>query len=126
MLCGVLLATAVAALHGGAVLLMLVGGLAAVRRPALLRVWVPVALAVLAVNLAGVPCPLTELEQSLRVAAGEARYAGGFLEHYVLSTLGLRQAAGGVQLGIYAVAVLPNLLACALLAGQRVGRARTA
>lgn len=99
---------------------MLAGGLLGLRRPALLRVWVPVSLGVLAVNLAGVPCPLTELEQSLRVAAGQGRHAGGFLEHYVLAPAGLRQSAAGVQAGIYAVALLPNLLACALLARRRV------
>jgi hypothetical protein len=118
----VLLATAVAVLHGAVVALMVTGGLLGLRRPALLRVHAPVALAVLAVNLAGLACPLTELEQALRAAAGEARYAGGFLEHYVLQPLGLRQSAAGVQLGIYAVAVLPNALAYGLLARRRVLR----
>lgn len=117
-----LLASGIAALHAGCVLVMLAGGLVGLRRPAVLRVWVPVALGVLAVNLSGLPCPLTELEQSLRVAAGEGRYAGGFLEHYVLAPAGLRQSAVGVQAGIYAVALLPNVLACALLARSRVGR----
>lgn len=117
-----LLAPAVALLHGAVVVLLVAGGLLGLRRPRLLRVHAPVALAVLAVNLAGLACPLTELEQALRVAAGEARYAGGFLEHYVLQPLGLRQAAPGVQLGIYAVAALPNALAYGLLARRRVLR----
>lgn len=118
-----LLATAVALLHGGAVLLMVTGGLAGLRWPGLLRVHAPVALAVLAVNLAGTACPLTELEQALRVGAGEGRYAGGFLDHYVLSPSGLVQSATPVQLGIYATAVLPNALAYGLLARRRLARA---
>ncbi len=117
-----LLACAVALLHAGAVLLMVTGGLAGLRWPGLLRVHAPVALAVLAVNLAGTACPLTELEQALRVWAGEARYAGGFLDHYVLSPLGLVQSETRVQRGIYAVAVLPNALAYGLLAHRRAGR----
>ena len=117
-----LLASAVALVHASAVLLMITGGLVGLGRPALLRVHVPVALAVLAVNLAGVACPLTELEQALRVQAGEARYAGGFLDHYVLSPLGLVQSETRVQVGIYAVAVLPNVLAYGLLARRRAVR----
>ena len=120
-----LLASAVALVHAGVVLLMVAGGLVGLRRPALLRVHAPVALAVLAVNLAGTACPLTELEQALRVWAGEGRYAGGFLDHYVLSPLGLVQSEPRVQLGIYAVAVLPNVLAYGLLARRRAVRVAT-
>lgn len=29
-------------------------------------------------------CPLTPIEQGLRVAAGDAGYSGGFIEHYLL------------------------------------------
>ncbi|HVN41123.1 MAG TPA: DUF2784 domain-containing protein [Myxococcota bacterium] len=39
------------------------------------------------VELSGGICPLTPLENSLRRAAGEAGYEGGFLEHYLLPIL---------------------------------------
>jgi hypothetical protein len=32
---------------------------------------------------AGVPCPLTSLEDSLRAAAGEATYSGAFMAHWL-------------------------------------------
>ena len=32
-------------------------------------------------------CPLTPWEQRLRLAAGEAGYSGGFVEHYLLPVL---------------------------------------
>jgi len=35
------------------------------------------------VNLMGWTCPLTPLEKKLRAHAGEAGYAGGFIQHYV-------------------------------------------
>ncbi len=35
------------------------------------------------VNLMGWTCPLTPLEQKLRARAGQAGYAGGFIQHYV-------------------------------------------
>ncbi len=60
---------------GGGFLLLLDRAWAWVHVPAVL--WSSV------VNLLGWTCPLTPLEQSLRVRAGEAGYAGGFVEHYV-------------------------------------------
>jgi len=35
------------------------------------------------VNLAGWICPLTPLENSLRMAAGQSGYPDGFVEHYI-------------------------------------------
>ncbi len=39
------------------------------------------------VETSGQICPLTPLENHLRHLAGEAGYAGGFLDHYVVSLL---------------------------------------
>jgi hypothetical protein len=111
----VLLANAVAFLHGAAVLFMLTGALLAVRWPRLVLLHAPVALAVLAVNLAGADCPLTDLELALRERAGEPAYDGGFLGHYVFAPLGLDVRAAGVQVGVYAAALGLNALGYALL-----------
>jgi hypothetical protein len=116
----VLLADVVALVHGAAVLLMLVGALLALRRRWVLYVHAPVSLAILAVNLAGAPCPLTELELALRARAGEPGYTGGFLGHYVVQPLGLEVHGTGVQLGIYTVALLPNVVGYGLLAARAV------
>lgn len=119
-----LLADAVALLHGAAVLFMLTGALLAVRWPRLVLLHVPVALAILAVNLAGADCPLTDLELALRERAGERAYDGGFLGHYVFAPLGLDVRATGVQVGIYAVALGLNALGYALLVGATSRRSR--
>jgi hypothetical protein len=100
----VLLAGGVAVLHGAAVLFMLTGALVAVRRPWLLVVHAPVALAILAVNLAGADCPLTTLELDLRERAGAPAYGDGFLGHHVFAPLGLDVAATATQVGLYATA----------------------
>ena len=117
-----LLADVVAALHAAAVLFMLTGALLALRWPRLLWVHVPVSLAILAVNLAGADCPLTDLELWLRAHAGADPYQGGFLGHYVFDPLGLDAAATGTQVGVYAVAFGLNALGYGLLvARQRRG-----
>jgi hypothetical protein len=111
----VLLADAVAVVLGAAVVLMLTGAVVALWRPRVLWVHVPVSLAILAVNRAGAPCPLTELELWLRSEVGGAVYDGGYLGHYVFSPMGLDVASPSVQAGVYTVAVVPNALAFALL-----------
>ena len=39
------------------------------------------------IELTGRICPLTPLENALRAAGGEAGYAGGFIEHYLLAAI---------------------------------------
>jgi len=112
----VLLADAVAVVHGAAVVLMLTGAVIALWRPRVLWVHLPVSLAILAVNRAGQPCPLTELELWLRSEAGGVAYDGGYLGHYVLSPMGLDVASPSAQVGIYTVAIVPNAVAFGLLA----------
>ncbi|MDT0276241.1 DUF2784 domain-containing protein [Blastococcus goldschmidtiae] len=113
-----LFAHAVAFLHAAAVLFMLTGALLAVRWPRLVLLHAPVALAILAVNLAGADCPLTDLELLLRERAGAEPYEGGFLGHYVFGPLGLDIRAAGVQLGIYATAFGLNAIGYAVLFRQ--------
>jgi uncharacterized protein DUF2784 len=111
----VLLAHAVAVLHAAVVLFMLTGALLAVRRPQLVLVHAPVAVAVLAVNLVGAPCPLTTLELALRERAGAPPYDGGFLGHFVFGPLGLDVRSAAVQVGMYSVALGLNAVGYALL-----------
>ena len=113
----------VAVVHALAVVLMVTGALVALRRPRLLWVHVPVAAAILAVNLAGVSCPLTDLELALRERAGGGPYTGGFLGHHVFAPLGLDVGSPAVQAGIYTVALVPNVVAYWLLTA-RAGRGR--
>jgi Protein of Unknown function (DUF2784) len=112
----VLLASAVAVVHGAAVVCMVCGALPALRRRRLLYLHVPVALAILAVNLASAPCPLTELELALRARAGVPAYTGGFLGHYLFRPLGWDPHRAAVQVGEYLVAVAPNAVGYGLLA----------
>ncbi|MCW2676209.1 MAG: hypothetical protein JWR70_1249 [Modestobacter sp.] len=112
------LADVVALVHGAAVLLMLGGALLALRRRRVVYVHAPVSLGILAVNLAGAPCPLTELELALRARAGEPGYPDGFLGHYVFQPLGLELHSTVVQIGIYTVALLPNVVGYGLLVAR--------
>ena len=117
-----LLAAVVAVLHGAAVLFMLTGSLLALRWPRLLWLHVPVSLAILALYLTGSDCPLTTWELALREQAGESGYSGGFIGHYVTEPLGFPIEATSTQIGIYAVAFLPNVVGYGLLAASHLRR----
>jgi Protein of Unknown function (DUF2784) len=100
-----------AGLHLALVVFVLSGSLLALRWPRLLWAHVPLALAVLAVHVAGQPCPLTVWELDFRAAAGAPGYDDGFIDHYLLEPFG----APGVhttaaQIGIPVVALTPNLI----------------
>ena len=118
-----LLASAVSVVHALVVAFMLTGALLALRWPRLGRVHAPVAAAVLAVNLAGLACPLTELELNLRADAGAPGFSGGWLGHYVFSPVGLDVHSPVVQVGMYTVALGANVVGYGLLA-QRAARGR--
>lgn len=60
-------------------------------------------------------CPLTPLEQQLRVAGGEAGYRGGFIEHYLLPLIYPADLTREFQvlLGLFVVSI--NIVIYALI-----------
>jgi hypothetical protein len=78
-----LLADAVALLHAAFVVFAALGGVLVLRWPKLAWAHLPCAAWAVVVELTGWGCPLTPLENFFLRRAGEAGYAGGFLEHYL-------------------------------------------
>ncbi len=66
---------------------VVVGGFIALRWPRLVWFHAPAALWGAFVELSGSVCPLTPLENALRVRAGSEPYPGDFLAHYVIGVL---------------------------------------
>ena len=86
----------------------LVGGLAVLRWRWLALVHLPVVVWATVVELMGWVCPLTPLEIALRVAAGEAGYHGGFVEHYILPIVYPAGLTREIQWLLAALVVLVN------------------
>lgn len=78
-----ILADAVLVVHFAFAAFVAVGGFLVLRWPRAAWLHLPCALYGAAIELVGWICPLTPLEGHLRRAAGQAGYAGGFLDHYV-------------------------------------------
>ena len=54
-------------------------------------------------------CPLTPLEQKLRLAAGEEGYSGGFIEHYITPLIYPEGLTPEIQLLLTLLVVLVNV-----------------
>lgn len=102
------LADLVLVAHLGFVLFVMLGALLALRWPKILWVHLPAAAWGAFVEFSGLVCPLTPLEQWLRRLSGEAGYAGGFVEHYLLPLLYPPGLTSELQLTLGTVVVVAN------------------
>ena len=82
-----LAADLVALLHGAFVLFVVGGGLLVWRWPRLAWLHLPAVAWGALIECTGWTCPLTPLEHHLRQVIGQAGYAGGFIDHYLLALL---------------------------------------
>ncbi len=120
------LADATVALHL-AFILFVVGGSALVwRRPAWAWLHAPAVAWVAWLEFTHATCPLTPLENMLRARAGDAGYAGGFIEHYVEPVIYPGGLTPGIQvvLGALVVALNIGVYAFAWRRARRAGSAR--
>lgn len=80
-------ADAVLLVHFAFVLFVAGGGLLALRWRRVVWVQVPMALYGATIEFAGFICPLTPLENWLRLRGGGVGYSGGFVSHYITAVI---------------------------------------
>ncbi|WP_313673849.1 DUF2784 domain-containing protein [Mycolicibacterium sp.] len=113
------LADAVLVIHGLFIAWAALGVIAVWRWPRLALLHLPALAWAVWIEASGRICPLTPLENSLRRAAGEAGYSGGFIEHYlgrIIYPAGLTREAQWLAAGML---MLVNLVAYGLLVKRR-------
>ena len=103
-----LLATLVVLAHMAFVAFVVAGGVLVLRWPRVAWVHLPTAVWGAMIALVGWICPLTPLENWLRVQAGGKPYDTGFLEHYLLPILYPVAMTRGLQIATGAFVVLVN------------------
>jgi hypothetical protein len=118
------LADIVALVHAAFVAFVLVGGLLVVRWRRVMWAHVPAAIWGTVIEYTGWVCPLTPLENALTARAGQAGYAGGFIEHYVLRALYPRGWTPAVGWVLGTIVVCTNLLVYAYVWRAAVARPR--
>ena len=100
-----LLADATVAFHFTFIVFVVLGGFLVLRKPRFAWLHVPAVVWVVWLELTGAICPLTPLENALRARAGEAGYAGGFIDHYLMPLIYPAGLTPQIQWGL-AIAVL--------------------
>ncbi|MEW6543112.1 MAG: DUF2784 domain-containing protein [Nitrospirota bacterium] len=103
------LADLVVLLHLAFVLFVVFGGFLVLRWQGLAWLHVPAALWGAAIEFGGWICPLTPLENWLRVQGGESGYGGGFVDHYLLPTLYPEGLTRELQLVLGLIVIVINL-----------------
>jgi len=113
------LADAVVVLHLGFVVFVMLGGFLLRRWPKLVYVHLPAAVWGVLIEFAGWTCPLTPLENTFRARGGEAGYAGGFIDYYIIPVLYPAGLSRNIQwlLGVLALGV--NVVAYILFMRRR-------
>lgn len=108
-------ADAVVLVHLAFILFVLLGGLAVLARNWMAMLHLPAVAWGACVELLHLRCPLTDLENSLRHAAGESGYPGGFVERYILPVIYPVGLTDAIQLWLGAVVISLNLLVYGLV-----------
>ena len=117
-----LLANLVVLLHLAFVGFVVLGALLVLRWPRLAWIQLPCALWGALIEFAGWVCPLTPLENRLRQLGGQAGYAGGFVEHYLLPVLYPQNLTRPVQVALGTLVLILNAAAYWRLWHRRASR----
>lgn len=94
------LADAVLVIHLAFIAFVVFGGLIVLRWPRFAWLHLPAAFWGVFIEFSGRICPLTPLENWLRVRGGERGYAGGFIDHYITSLIYPDGLTRTMQIGI--------------------------
>lgn len=103
------LADFVVVIHLAFVAFVVFGGLLVLRNPGVRWLHAPAAVWGVMIEFTGGVCPLTPLENTLRIRGGDAGYGGGFIDHYLVPLLYPAGLTRGTQLALGALALALNL-----------------
>jgi hypothetical protein len=106
-------------LHLAFILFVVLGGLVVFRWPRFMWLHIPAAAWGAFIELTGRVCPLTPLENRLRIAAGETGYSGGFIEEYLIPVVYPDGLTRWVQISLGVGVVVINLVLYGLLVARR-------
>ena len=117
-----LLADALLLLHAGFIAWAAFGGLTVLRWPRLVWLHLPALAWGVWISASGGICPLTPLEQRLRVDAGQEGWHGGFIEHYLTAIIYPDGLTRSMQALLAALLLAGNIVIYALAWRRRRAR----
>lgn len=102
------LADGIFLIHLGFILFVMLGGALLPRWPRMIWLHLPAVLWGIGIEISGKVCPLTPWENHFRRLAGDAGYAGGFVEHYLLPIVYPTGLTPTVQYFLAAIVLVVN------------------
>jgi len=117
-----LLADLTVLLHAAFILFAVFGGLLAVRSPRIAWLHLPAVAWAAFIEFSGRICPLTPLENHYRELAGETRYTGGFIEHYILPVIYPAGLTRDIQFGLGLAVLVVNIVAYGIVVRRSMKR----
>lgn len=115
-----LAADTVVLLHFTFILFVAFGGLVVLRWPRFIWFHMPAAVWGAFIEFTGRVCPLTPLENRLRIAVGETGYSGGFIEEYLIPVVYPDGLTRWIQISLGVGVVSINLVFYGLLVARRL------
>ena len=106
-------------IHFGFIVFVVLGGLLVFRWPKLMWLHLPAVAWGVVIEFARFICPLTPLENRLRIAAGESGYSSGFIDQYLVPLVypdGLNRPAQ-IALGVLVISI--NLVLYSVVIAKR-------
>ena len=119
-------ADAVLLLHLAFILFVVFGGWLVLRKPMFIWAHLPAAAWGAFIEFSGRVCPLTPLENQLRIASGSAGYSGGFIERYLIPVVYPSGLNGSAQIALGLVVIFVNAVFYGLLVKRWARRRRDA
>lgn len=105
-------------IHLAFILFVVLGGWLVLRRPWVAWAHLPASLWAVVIELTGGICPLTPLENRLRVASGSAGYDGGFIDRYLMPVIYPASMTRAIQILLGLVVLLVNAVFYAMVIRQ--------
>jgi len=109
-------------IHFGFILFVFLGGLLVWRWPKMMWLHLPAMAWGALIEFVGFICPLTPLENRLRMAAGADVYAGGFVDRYIMPVVYPDGLTRDAQLVLGTLIVVLNLVIYGVLFVRRKRR----
>jgi hypothetical protein len=97
-------------IHLSFILFVVLGGWFVLRWPWVAFIHLPAAVWGAVIEFGNRICPLTPMEQKLRLAAGEGGYSGGFVEYYIIPLIYPDGLTREFQLGAGLFVIMVNIL----------------
>ena len=106
-------------IHFGFIVFIVLGGLLVFRWPKLMWLHLPAVAWGVVIEFAGFICPLTPLENRLRIAAGESGYSSRFIDKYLIPVVYPDGLDGPTQIALGVLVISINLVLYGVVVAKR-------